>query len=727
MRGRLEEFNAEEGEITDDQAAVSSPRSNEKKGSLGEIHAGSKPPYSSASASAALLSRTPLARKYSTDNKAKSEQRHSSSSSRVVNEGKSRRENLTDTTDKRTRRRSRSPSRTPRRHPSDTRKDSSVGQGYSSKDNASAASLLSGELLSAGSKPSAVANGAAGSTVDAPPSIDAGFKLSFENDEGAEEERALEERRRRRREIMKMHNRTQTDSPTTPPTDSVRNISRDTPEHGNSSTSPDADTSGVIGTSASEFALEKPYNNPSNGLACMEADGVSAADYNPNADSNADDMRHRMIANTAQNIDAKNSVEHANGYRKGDAAANTASVQNGRYGDDDDDDGFDMFSDADTVPLKPSVPKPLGGQAAKEAGTGSQLEAHPGMADSWDDAEGYYRIVVGELMDGRYLVQSFLGQGVFSSVVKALDTKNQHAPVAIKIIRQNELMHKAGLKEQRILERLAAADPGGKMHVVRLLGSFVHRNHLCLCFELMNLNLREIVRKYGRESGLNLQAVRVYAMHLLLALDLLRRCGVIHGDLKPDNCFVSEQRNNVKLGDLGSACDVSENEITPYLVSRFYRAPEIVLGMQYNCAIDMWSLGATLFELYTGKIMFPGHNNNHMLQLMMETRGHFPNRLLRRGQFWQQHFEDNGGNMLDFVSRTTDKLTGSEVVRKMAFAKPKADIKSRVLQATPAGSPSEDIQLALQFANLLDRCLELSPEKRITPIEALRHSFFSQK
>ncbi|KAJ1786440.1 hypothetical protein LPJ59_005932, partial [Coemansia sp. RSA 2399] len=52
---------------------------------------------------------------------------------------------------------------------------------------------------------------------------------------------------------------------------------------------------------------------------------------------------------------------------------------------------------------------------------------------------------------------------------------------------------------------------------------------------------------------------------------------------------------------------------------------------------------------------------------------------------------------------------------------------SRILQATPAGSSPEDIQQALQFANLLDRCLELSPEKRITPIEALRHAFFSQK
>ncbi|KAJ2844509.1 U4/U6 small nuclear ribonucleoprotein prp4 [Coemansia erecta] len=351
----------------------------------------------------------------------------------------------------------------------------------------------------------------------------------------------------------------------------------------------------------------------------------------------------------------------------------------------------------------------------------------PVMADSRDDAEGYYRTVVGELLDGRYVVHSFLGQGVFSSVVKAHDTKNQNAPVAIKIIRQNELMYKAGLKEQRILERLSEADPGGKMHVVRLLDSFVHCGHLCLSFELMSLNLREIVRKYGRESGLNLQAVRVYAMHLLLALDLLRRSSVVHGDLKPDNCFVSEQRNNVKLGDLGSACDVSENEITPYLVSRFYRAPEIILGMQYNCAIDIWSLGVTLFELYTGKILFPGRNNNHMLQLMMETRGHFPSRLLRRGQFWQQHFEDNGGSMLDFIRRTVNRLTESEVVQRMSFARPKNDIKSRILQATPAGSSPDDIQLALQFASLLDRCLELSPEKRITPIEALRHAFFSQK
>ncbi|KAJ1668895.1 U4/U6 small nuclear ribonucleoprotein prp4 [Coemansia sp. RSA 1646] len=685
-------FDTEDGEITNDHS-VSPPRSDKLRSSAGAqtTNKPRRPTSASVSASTALLSRTPLA--------------------------KSRRREPYESDDKRTRRRSRSPDPVPRSRPSE--KDSS-------KDKGSATAPPSKALLD-NPKTSIATNATVESFVNGTLSIDEGFKLSFEKDDDpGEEERLLEERRRRRREIMMMH-RTQTDSPTTPSSDTIRNISRDATEQGNSLKIPAADSTVAEGVSTHDFALEKVHGNPSDSIAQQEAEGISAADCNPNTDSNADDMRHRMIAKAAQNIDMKRSTAALENTQAPKATSvHPAGPQKGSGGEDDDDDDFDMFADDDVEPEKATLSATLGGRVAKSS-TGASLVSMSAMADSWDDAEGYYRTVVGELLDDRYLVQSFLGQGVFSSVVKALDTKNQNAPVAIKIIRQNDLMRKAGLKEQRILERLAEADPSGKMHVVRLLESFVHCGHLCLSFELMSLNLREVVRKYGRDSGLNLQAVRVYAMHLLLALDLLRRSNVTHGDLKPDNCFVSDQRNNVKLGDLGSACDVSENEITPYLVSRFYRAPEIMLGMQYNCAIDVWSLGATLFELYTGKILFPGRNNNHMLQLMMETRGHFPNRMLRRGQFWQQHFEDNGGSMLDFVSRTTDRLTGSEVVQRMTFAKPKNDIKSRVLQATPAGSSSDEIQLALQFASLLDRCLELSPEKRITPIEALRHAFFSQK
>jgi serine/threonine-protein kinase PRP4 len=118
-------------------------------------------------------------------------------------------------------------------------------------------------------------------------------------------------------------------------------------------------------------------------------------------------------------------------------------------------------------------------------------------------------------------------------------------------------------------------DPRGKHHTVLFLRHFKHRNHLCLVFEHLSMNLREVQRKYGRNRGLNLKAVQSYCHQLLLALRLLKKANLIHADIKPDNMVVNEAKNVVKLCDLGSAFPVEEAEVTPFLVSRFYRAPEI--------------------------------------------------------------------------------------------------------------------------------------------------------
>jgi serine/threonine-protein kinase PRP4 len=91
----------------------------------------------------------------------------------------------------------------------------------------------------------------------------------------------------------------------------------------------------------------------------------------------------------------------------------------------------------------------------------------------------------------------------------------------------------------------------------------------------LSMNLREIVKRFGKDVGLNIRAVRAYAHQLFLALGLLRKCNIMHADIKPDNILVNEAKTLIKLCDLGSASDASENDITPYLVSRFYRAPEI--------------------------------------------------------------------------------------------------------------------------------------------------------
>ena len=76
--------------------------------------------------------------------------------------------------------------------------------------------------------------------------------------------------------------------------------------------------------------------------------------------------------------------------------------------------------------------------------------------------------------------------------------------------------------------------------------------------------------------------------------------------------------------------------------------------MPYDFAIDIWSIGCTLFELYTGKILFTGRSNNQMLRAIMECRGKFSHKILRKAQFAAYHFND----LLNFRSVEKDKLTG---------------------------------------------------------------------
>lgn len=167
------------------------------------------------------------------------------------------------------------------------------------------------------------------------------------------------------------------------------------------------------------------------------------------------------------------------------------------------------------------------------------------------------------------------------------------------------------------------------------------------------MNLREVLKKYGKNVGLHIKAVRSYTQQLFLALKLLKKTGILHADIKPDNILVNENNLVLKLCDFGSASHISDNEITPYLVSRFYRAPEIILGMQYDYCIDMWSTGCTIYELYTGKILFSGKSNNQMLKFFMDLKGKFPNKVVRKGQFKDQHFDAN----CNFLYQEIDKIT----------------------------------------------------------------------
>ncbi|XP_040385143.1 serine/threonine-protein kinase PRP4 homolog isoform X2 [Oryza brachyantha] len=294
------------------------------------------------------------------------------------------------------------------------------------------------------------------------------------------------------------------------------------------------------------------------------------------------------------------------------------------------------------------------------------------LHDNWDDAEGYYTYRFGELLDGRYEIIAAHGKGVFSTVVRAKDLKagkDDPEEVAIKIIRNNETMYKAGKQEVSILEKLASADREDRRHC------------------------------------------------LFIALKHLKNCKVLHCDIKPDNMLVNEAKNVLKLCDFGNAMFAGMNEVTPYLVSRFYRAPEIILGLPYDHPLDMWSVGCCLYELYTGKVLFPGPSNNDMLRLHMELKGPFPKKMLRKGAFTMQHFDQD----LNFHATEEDPVTKKAVTRVILNIKPK-DIGSLI-----SNFPGEDPKMLSNFKDLLEKIFVLDPEKRITISQALSHPFITGK
>lgn len=363
---------------------------------------------------------------------------------------------------------------------------------------------------------------------------------------------------------------------------------------------------------------------------------------------------------------------------------------------------------------------PAGGRKQVK-GDGLALETS-GLTDNWDDAEGYYCHRIGEVLDGRYEVAASHGRGVFSSVVRARDLRANRKDVeevAIKIIRNNDVMLKSGQQELSILRKLDGADPENRRHCVRFLTNFDYRKHLCLVFESMHMNLREVLKKFGRNIGLNLGAVRAYAKQLFIALKHLRNCGVLHCDIKPDNMLVNEAKNVLKLCDFGSAMFAGENEITPYLVSRFYRAPEIILGLPYDHPLDMWSVGCCLYEFFTGKVLFPGPTNNDMLRLHMELKGPFPKKMLKKAGFVSKHFDQD----YNFCAVEEDPVTKASIKRVLVNVKPK-DIASLV---TGQGTTDENGKMLNHFRDLLDKIFMLDPEKRLTVSQALSHPFITGK
>jgi len=140
------------------------------------------------------------------------------------------------------------------------------------------------------------------------------------------------------------------------------------------------------------------------------------------------------------------------------------------------------------------------------------------------------------------------------------------------------------------------------------------------------------------------------------------------------------------------------------------------LGQPYTHAVDVWSVGCTLYELFTGKVLFTGKNNNEILKAQCTIIGKFSNKFVRKGIFRERHFDDSGV----FLSLEEDKITHQHIIKQLEFKEDPGGL-GRLIRATAYSKADEEH--IKNFKDLLEKCLAPDPANRITPNDALQHKF----
>ncbi|KAF7955434.1 uncharacterized protein EAE97_000693 [Botrytis byssoidea] len=365
--------------------------------------------------------------------------------------------------------------------------------------------------------------------------------------------------------------------------------------------------------------------------------------------------------------------------------------------------------------------------------------------DGFDNEDSDYILYVNDILGSeetthknRYLILDVLGQGTFGQVVKCQNLKTQEV-VAVKVVKNRTAYFNQSMMEVSVLDLLnTKLDKNDDHHLLRLKDTFIHRQHLCLVFELLSVNLYELI-KQNQFRGLSTTLVRVFAQQLLNGLSLLNKARLIHCDLKPENILLKNLESPIiKIIDFGSACDERQTVYT-YIQSRFYRSPEVLLGLPYSSAIDMWSLGCIVVELFLGLPLFPGSSEYNQVSRIVEMLGNPPNWMLEMGKqsgdfFEKRHDVDDYGrrtyhlkSMEQYSREHGSKeqpskkyfqaTTLPEIIR--SYAMPRKNMKPNEIE--------REMNNRVAFIDFVRGLLNINPLERWSPQQAKLHPFITQQ
>jgi len=276
--------------------------------------------------------------------------------------------------------------------------------------------------------------------------------------------------------------------------------------------------------------------------------------------------------------------------------------------------------------------------------------------------------------------------------------------VCIKIIRNNKDFFDQCLDEIKLLKFLKSKGNPDYYNFLDIYDYFYYKEHLFIVSELLGKNLYEFYKFHKTTDGsyFTLPKIQKVTKMILQSLQFIHSLNIIHCDLKPENILMKDpEKVEVKIIDFGSSC-FSEDDLSTYVQSRSYRAPEVILGMKYTNKIDIWSLGCIIAELYKGKVLFQNDSVLSLLAKIIGIIGPIKSKLLLNGNYSTKYFNSNGK-----LYELTEDGERFPTIKKSSLKK-KLDVDDE------------------EFIDFCQHLLKIDPDKRLNATEALNHAWIQK-
>ncbi|CAD8164080.1 unnamed protein product [Paramecium pentaurelia] len=284
----------------------------------------------------------------------------------------------------------------------------------------------------------------------------------------------------------------------------------------------------------------------------------------------------------------------------------------------------------------------------------------------------------------KYEIMGVVGEGAYGIVLKCRN-KETNECVAIKKFKEtedDEAVKKSIQREVKMLRMLKHPN------IIQLKEAFKKKGKIFLVFQFVDRNLLELLEE---RKTLDQNSIKRVILQLVLAVHTCHSVGIAHRDIKPENLLIDNELN-LKLCDFGFARTIqSQEQLTDYVATRWYRSPELLISNNYGKQVDIWAIGCIMGELIDGQPLFPGENEMDQLYLIQKIIGPLT-------QDQMEKFQKNQR----YIGMKFPEIVKSETIEKRYSGK-----------------------MCNKGLNFLKECLIMDPNKRMTSLDCLEHPYLS--